>query len=167
MPTSGRWPKISHDNTPATAGITQNSMDTALLVHAAHGDARQRGDEQPHRSVHATDCHESARACGQHGANAQQQCDHPLDRQRFAEECRRECRRHHGVHRHDHRAQDRRRAVQQRQIQAHEQHSLCQKTADQHVPERPSSGPCHTREEHPCAEDHSSQTEPEDQHDHR
>jgi len=28
MPASGRWPSITHANRPATAGITQNSIDT-------------------------------------------------------------------------------------------------------------------------------------------
>ena len=27
MPTSGRWPSIIHANSPASAGITQNSTD--------------------------------------------------------------------------------------------------------------------------------------------
>jgi hypothetical protein len=29
IPTSGRCPSIAHDSKPATAGITQNNIDTA------------------------------------------------------------------------------------------------------------------------------------------
>jgi len=29
VPMSTRWPSISQDSTPATAGMTQNSIDTA------------------------------------------------------------------------------------------------------------------------------------------
>jgi hypothetical protein len=29
MPMSGRWPSISHDSRPATAGMTANSIATA------------------------------------------------------------------------------------------------------------------------------------------
>ena len=62
-----------------------------------------------------------------------------------------------GGNRDDHRAQDGRCAVQQGQVKAGEQQPLSQQSADQHVHQRATCGPCHLGDQCPPGEDGGSQ----------
>jgi len=138
-----------------------------LLIDATRGQAEQGHQKQKHGRVDAPLGDEPAGARGEYGRDAEHQGDDTTRRQSVAQERGREQRGGHRVHRDDHRAQHRRCAPFDGEVQRAELHGLHQESGDGDVAKLAARRKAHARDARPGAEDDGGEPEAERQHRHR
>jgi len=139
----------------------------ALLVDPARRQTEQRDQEQQHRWIEALLGDQPAGTCRQNRGDPETERDDATQRQRIAQERRREQGGCDGIHRHDDRAQHCRRPVLNGEVERAELDGLHEQTRDCDVAELAPRRPCRPDDERPGTQDDRGDTEPDDEDGHR